>query len=528
VHGQEAHADNRLLVASMLFNSLHFVVFFIVVFSLTALLRRRVRERNIVLLIAGYYFYAWWDWRFLSLLWITTLFDYFCGRMLRINPGDPGFEVVGVDHGNSASPAESHAIVRSQKDKWFVAASMVVNLTILGFFKYFNFFVDSAAVVLGKFGLQAHAPVLHIILPLGISFYTFQSMNYVIDVYRGELEGEKSLLNFALFVSFFPHLVAGPILRATALMPQIKTPNEITWEKICSGFYLFVWGLFKKVVIADNIAAVVDRAFGVFPATFDQLHATKGILGGGTALMGIYAFAIQIYCDFSGYTDMARGTARMLGFELMHNFDLPYFAANASDFWRRWHISLSSWLRDYLYIPLGGNRKGNFRTYVNLMITMLLGGLWHGAAWTFVIWGGYHGSLLCIHHGMRGWLKRNIAPKTQFTQTAWLVLRIVIFFHFTCFGWLLFRAVSMEQVAIMMKAIFTSLGHWEMESKFKETLAVCAIILFVVQLAQAITDEKLIAWKLPIPMRAVVYAMVFLGVIIFGGIGGRAFIYFQF
>jgi alginate O-acetyltransferase complex protein AlgI len=499
----------------MLFNSLHFVVFFAVVFALTALLRRRLRPRNLVLLIAGYYFYAWWDWRFLGLLWFTTLFDYICGRMLRV----PGL-VVG------------QPLVRSRRDRRFVAASMIVNLSILGFFKYFNFFTQSTAVMLERLGLQPHFATLHIILPLGISFYTFQSMNYVIDVYRGELEAERSLVNFALFVSFFPHLVAGPILRATSLMPQIKRPSEIRWEKICAGFYLFMWGLFKKVVIADNIAAVADNAFNSFPTTFNHLHATANLPGGGTALMGVYAFAIQIYCDFSGYTDMARGSAKILGFELMHNFNLPYFAANASDFWRRWHISLSSWLRDYLYIPLGGNRKGTVRTYVNLMITMLLGGLWHGAAWTFVLWGGYHGALLCIHHGARDWLKRNIAPKHAITQSAWLIIRVVIFFHLVCFGWLLFRASSMEQVWVMTRAICTTAvfttSQINLQDKLLQTLIACAAILLIVQLAQAFTNEKLVAWKLPIPLRAVAYAAVLLGVIIFGGTGGRAFIYFQF
>jgi alginate O-acetyltransferase complex protein AlgI len=495
----------------MLFNSLHFVAFLIVVFSFTAMLRRRVPARNGLLLIAGYYFYAWWDWRFLGLLWITTLFDYYCGRMLRVEGHVAG-----------------QRLVRSRRDKLFVAASMTVNLTILGFFKYFNFFIGSAAVLLHRLGLQANVPALHIILPLGISFYTFQSMSYVIDVYRGELEAERSLLNFALFVSFFPHLVAGPILRATALMPQIKRPNQISWEKISSGFYLLVWGLFKKAVIADNIAAVADQAFSAFPTAFHRAHAAASVAGGGTALLGVYAFAIQIYCDFSGYTDMARGTARVLGFELMHNFDLPYFAANASDFWRRWHISLSSWLRDYLYIPLGGNRKGTARTYINLMITMLLGGLWHGAAWTFVIWGGYHGLLLCIHHGMRDWLKKIIEPKAAVPRAIWLLIRIVVFFHLICFGWLLFRAASMEQVAIMTRAIFTSVSQLDLETQLIETLVVCAVVLLIVQLAQAMTDEKLVAWKLPIPIRAVAYAAVFLGIIIFGVTGGRAFIYFQF
>lgn len=514
----------------MLFNSLHFLIFFLVVFGLTSLLRDKVRARNAVLLVAGYYFYAWWNWRFCFLLAFTTLFDFFCGWMLYV-PVD--VLALHADRslnrsGKALEDASHEPLRRTARDKWFVAASMAVNLIILGFFKYYNFFAQSTADFLTHLGLQAHLPVLNVVLPLGISFYTFQSMNYVIDVYRGELEAERSLLNFALFVSFFPHLVAGPILRATSLMPQVKRPSDIRWEKICIGFYLFVWGLFKKVVIADSVSGIADDVFANFTGTVSKAHSATTLAGGGTALLGIYAFAIQIYCDFSGYTDMARGCAKILGFELPHNFNLPYFAANASDFWRRWHISLSTWLRDYLYIPLGGNRKGTVRTYVNLMITMLLGGLWHGAAWTFVLWGAYHGTLLCIHHGLRGWLKRNFTPQNVVIAIAWLWIRIFIFFHITCFGWLLFRATSLQQVVRMTKAVFSTLPDIELDRDEKHALFACALVLVVVQLYQAWSGEKLVAWRLPIPVRAVVYAAVFLGIIIFGGVGGKTFIYFAF
>jgi D-alanyl-lipoteichoic acid acyltransferase DltB (MBOAT superfamily) len=495
----------------MLFNSLHFVIFFLVVWGLVALLRKHVVARNVMLLVAGYYFYAWWDWRFLSLLWLTTLFDYFCGRMLRVENHVPG------------TP-----LARPKRDRMFLAASMALNLTILGFFKYFNFFVTSAESLLSSMGMHPHVTTLQIILPLGISFYTFQSMNYVIDVYRGELEGEKSLLNFALFVSFFPHLVAGPILRATALMPQIKQPSAITWPGVYTGFYLVMWGLFKKVVIADNVARVADEVFRAFPASFAQVLPGASLPPGGSVMFGVYAFAIQIYCDFSGYTDVARGTARMMGFELMRNFNLPYFATNPTEFWRRWHISLSSWLRDYLYIPLGGNRKGTRRTYINLMITMLLGGLWHGAAWTFVIWGAYHGLLLCVHHAGRGWLERTFAPKSAFQKRLWTIVRIIIFFHIVCFGWLLFRAVSMEQVWLMSKAVIMTLAHSNLSGALNQTLLFSAVILFAVQIAQATTKEHLVGLKLPVPLRAVAYAAIFLGIVIFGETGGRSFIYFQF
>jgi len=464
-----------------------------------------------MLLVAGYYFYAWWDWRFLSLLWLTTLFDYYCGRMLRVENHVPG-----------------QPLARPRRDRLFLAASMALNLTILGFFKYFNFFVNSAASLLVSMGLHPHVETLHIILPLGISFYTFQSMNYVIDVYRGELEGEKSLLNFALFVSFFPHLVAGPILRATALMPQIKQPNTITRDGFYSGFYLAIWGLFKKVVIADNVAGVADAVFRDFPNVLAPGQQITSLPPSGTVLLGMYAFAIQIYCDFSGYTDIARGTARMMGFELMRNFNLPYLAVNPSDFWQRWHISLSTWLRDYLYIPLGGNRKGKARTYVNLMITMLLGGLWHGAAWTFVVWGAFHGALLCIHHLARDWLGENIAPKSKPGEWIWTAIRVLVFFHLVCIGWLIFRAESFEQAWLMLRSLARLSFRWQLDDVLKLTLLASALILLVVQLSQAKTKEMLVAWRLPMPLRAVAYACVILGVIIFGSANGRAFIYFQF
>lgn len=338
----------------MTFNSLHFVAFFAVVLSGVALLRKRLLARNTFLLLASWYFYGVWDWRFLALLLGTQAFDYTFARLIERYP------------------------LGSGKRKWFVVGSCAVNLTVLGFFKYCNFFIDSAVSLAQSLGYGIHRPELNVILPIGISFYTFQSMSYVIDVYRGHLKAERHPLHYALFVAFFPQLVAGPIERATHLLPQIKAPTNMNWDNLCHGFWLVGLGMFKKVVLADNISPVTA---GVFDRPDVYPHAWESIVG-------IYAFAIQIYCDFSAYSDIARGAARMMGFDLMRNFDLPYFAVNPSDFWRRWHISLSTWLRDYLYIPLGGNRGGWFKTYRNLFLTMLLGGLWHGATWLFVLWGG--------------------------------------------------------------------------------------------------------------------------------------------
>ena len=496
----------------MVFNSLHFAAFFAVVFTVVSLLRNKVTGRNAFLLVCGYYFYGMWDWRFLGMLWFTTLFDYFCGRML----GDATRDAAGK-------------AVRSSKDRAFLIASLVINLGVLSFFKYFNFFIDSLGVFLERFGLHEHLPVLRVIAPLGVSFYTFQSISYVVDVYRGLIKSERNLLTYATFVAFFPPLVAGPIERASHLLPQLQRPSNQTWERICQGTYLIGWGLFKKVVIADNIADVSAEVFKKFlpeAMSFDG----NGALGAGiTAWIGMYAFAIQIYCDFSGYTDIARGVARCMGFELALNFDLPYFSVNPGEFWRKWHISLSSWLRDYLYIPLGGNRKGNIRTYVNLMLTMLLGGLWHGAAWTFVVWGAYQGMLLCVHRAIQPTLEKAIPADSKFGASfAWRAMRVVFMFHLICIGWLFFRAETMKQAWVMLKAALTSPKWISLDPKLNLTLLVCFTILLVVQLAQAWKKDALIGFRLPIPLRAVAYAAILLGIVIFGDANGSQFIYFQF
>jgi alginate O-acetyltransferase complex protein AlgI len=343
----------------MLFNSPSFWVFFSLFFALYAAFNHRWQNR--LLLAASYVFYGWWDYRFVLLMLVSTVFDYFAGLLI-------------------AASAE-HKIRR----RWLIF-SMVGNLGLLCFFKYFNFFIASAQALLHTLGFQSDPWVLSIILPIGISFYTFQSMSYTIDVYRNEIKPTRRFLDFALAVSFFPHLVAGPIMRASMLLPQIERPRRMTWDGWCRGWVLIVIGLFKKVCIADVVSGSADMVFA---------HPEQ--CSWPVLLFGLYCFALQIYADFSGYTDIARGVARLIDFELPENFNQPYFAANITDFWRRWHISLSTWLRDYLYIPLGGNRHGTWKTYRNLFLTMLLGGLWHGASWTFVVWGGLHGVYLAVH-----------------------------------------------------------------------------------------------------------------------------------
>ena len=396
----------------MLFNSWVFLPFLLGVLAFYYLLRQR--GQNVLLLVASYVFYGAWDWRFLSLIWLSTVVDY----------------VVGLRLASTESP-------RSRKT--LLLTSCVVNLTLLGFFKYFNFFVDSATSSLALFGVHAPTLRLDIVLPVGISFYTFQTMSYTIDIYRGRLRPCRSFLDFALFVAFFPQLVAGPIERATHLLPQLTLPRRVRGDQLYSGAWLILWGLWKKVVVADNLAIVVDQVF-------NNVDEASGV----ACLLAVYAFAYQIYCDFSGYSDIARGIAKLMGIELMVNFAMPYLARSPAEFWHRWHISLSTWLRDYLYIPLGGSRGGAARTYRNLMLTMLLGGLWHGAAWTFVLWGGYHGALLAIHRWLRG--GRATEPDTRGGLVSWL--SCIGMFHLTCLGWLLFRAPTVGTVTSMLSRMW--------------------------------------------------------------------------
>ena len=340
----------------MLFVEFVFLPFFLTVFAVHWLLPSQT-ARKLWLLATSYCFYGSWDWRFLALLLGSTLLDYSVGRGLE-RPGAPR--------------------------RLLIACSLAGNLGLLGFFKYFNFFVDSAVDVLAQLGVHAHRPTLQIVLPVGISFYTFQTLSYGLDVYFRRLRATRSLLDFATFVAFFPQLVAGPIVRASVFLPQLAEKKTLASVDVRRALLLFLIGFFKKACVSDTLAPYIDSYFSS-PQHYDA----------GSAWIAVLAYTAQLYCDFSGYSDMAIACAWLLGYELCANFARPYFARNLVEFWRRWHISLSSWLRDYLYVPLGGNRAGRVRTYRNLMLTMLLGGLWHGAAWTFVIWGGLHGLGLC-------------------------------------------------------------------------------------------------------------------------------------
>lgn len=403
----------------MSFSSITYLVFFAIVCGFMALsnllrpklgLEKTQLMRHTFLLIASYVFYGWWDFRFCFLMLILTAVAYFT------------------------------ALITQKKTKYSKAALVVgvaVPLIVLGIFKYFNFFIDSFA---SAFGITS-VHTLSIILPVGISFYTFQSLSYTIDVSRGKLEAQKNFLDLALYISFFPQLVAGPIVKAGDFIPQLSEDRSISLRNIEKGIQIFFVGMFKKVVIADNISVFVDEVFD-----------NPKIFSGATVLLAVIAYAIQIYCDFAGYSDMAIGSAKCIGFDINRNFNLPYISRSVSEFWKRWHISLSTWLMEYLYIPLGGNRKGRVRTYINLILTMLLGGLWHGASWTFVAWGLFHGVGLCVH---KIYLALRHRDKNYKGHPVTNVISTVFTFVFVCMGWVFFRASTFDNAWLVFKAVFT-------------------------------------------------------------------------
>ena len=480
----------------MLFNSYTFWVFFAVVACLYYALPHRWQNRQ--LLVASYVFYGWWDWRFLSLILVSTVVDYFAAL---------GIESSG---GQGACPK------RPLTKRLWMVLSIVVNLGLLGFFKYFGFFATELVELLRSLGVNGSLASLKIVLPVGISFYTFQTMSYTIDVYRGQTSPTRSLPDFALYVAFFPQLVAGPIERSTSLLPQILNPRRFRGGEFSDGLYLVLLGLFKKVVIADNMAFIVDGVFKSNPSE----------LSGLDCLVGVYAFALQIYGDFSGYSAIARGVAKWLGFDLMVNFRMPYFARSPREFWQRWHISLSTWLRDYLYIPLGGNRRGTFRTYRNLMITMLLGGLWHGAGWTFLAWGLFHGSILCIYRafGYESQSKELPSRARLLRSLLWGILM----FHLVCIGWLLFRAESIGQAYCMLMQILTDVRVTDLAVYAVSLMLFYAGPLVVLEAWLERKDDLLRLVKVHWLIRAGVYSYFTLMILLFHPTVHNEFIYFQF
>ncbi|BBM84212.1 MBOAT family O-acyltransferase [Candidatus Uabimicrobium amorphum] len=465
----------------MLFNSNIFIVFFLIVYTIYRTVSHK--KQNILLLISSYIFYGFWDYRFLSLILISTIIDFFCGQHI--------------------ADADS----KKAKKKWLLL-SVCCNLGILGFFKYFNFFVDSLQQLLQTFDVHPAFLRLEIVLPVGISFYTFQTMSYAIDIYRGKLQPTRSFLNFAVFVAYFPQLVAGPIERAARLIPQIESVRKISRSQIKSGLCLIVWGYFKKVYVADNIAVLVNQIFSMEPSALSFWYV----------LLGCYAFAFQIYGDFSGYSDIARGISKLLGIELMINFASPYFVTNPADFWTHWHISLSSWLRDYLYIPLGGNRVSEIRTKINLFTTMVLGGLWHGAAWNFVWWGIYQGSLLMFFRSRR----------KKYTSVLSFVVMCFVTFQFTALGWLIFRAQSGQQILEMLWGLtILEIPSIDIITKF---LGLVFFSFFVIgeQYDKLRNNNEIAFSSYSIVTQYCIYFYLIFCILFLAAPGAEQFIYFQF
>lgn len=470
----------------MNFASLQFAGFLVLLYVLYLGLRRH-EWQNALLLGASYYFYACWDWRFLGLIWVVTGASFIAGRAVASR----------ID-----TPARKRIVV----------AYAVFALSLLGYFKYFNFFIDSAQRLLTAAGIEVNPVHLNIILPAAISFYVFESLCYVIEIFKGRLPADTPLRHYALFIAYFPKLVAGPIERPAVLIPQLQAPRTVTEEFVTRGLFLILLGLFKKVVVADGLAPTVSSAFdrGSTPGALEIVLAT-------------YAFALQIYCDFSGYTDIARGVSKLFGIELSQNFRFPYFSATPSEFWRRWHMSLSSWLRDYLYIPLGGSRLGAWRTKANLMTTMLLGGLWHGAAWNFVLWGGYQGALLVLGQVF------NLDARAAWRSMVTRVLATLVFFQFVCYGWLLFRATSMAQIQAFSTELLTgpyTLSLSLARPSLATMLGIVALCLYDFAAYRSGRATFYRAW--PAPLRGALYAA--LAVLTLMGMANErsAFIYFQF
>jgi alginate O-acetyltransferase complex protein AlgI len=511
----------------MLFNSVEFLLFFPIVVSLYLLIKHS--QRWVLLLVASYYFYMAWKPEYILLIVASTFIDYFCGRKMG-------------------------AIEEKKKRRPFLYLSLLTNLGILFTFKYFDFFTDSVEGLANYFHLPYESPALQLILPMGISFYTFQTMSYSVDIYQGKLKPEKHFGIFALFVSFFPQLVAGPIERAANLLPQFHKKFTFDRKKAVSGLQLMLWGMFKKVVVADRLAFLVN-------AVYDQ----PGEYEGFTLFLATLFFAFQIYCDFSGYSDIAIGAARILGFDLMKNFDTPYSARNVSEFWRRWHISLSTWFKDYVYIPLGGNRVVKWRWYYNLMITFLVSGLWHGANWTFVIWGGLHGFYLVsaiwtakIRSSVNATLGLSLDSKILKTWD------IALNFVLVCLAWVFFRAntvtdgfyiiaqifdgktgdlfhliqnayyalpgVKIGEEQIGLSSIITAASGAEMGLSYYEfVLAVFSILLVVLtEYLHKQRDLRTLLWRMPVVLRwGVYYGMIYL-ILGFRSFSTSEFIYFQF
>lgn len=482
----------------MLFNSIDFAIFLPIVFILYwFVFQKNLKGQNVLIVIASYVFYAWWDWRFLFLIVFSTLVDYTVGLLLPKQKG-------------------------RNKRLALLWVSIVVNIGFLGFFKYYNFFLENFITAFSFFGNNIQANSLHIILPVGISFYTFQTLSYTIDVYREKMPPTRDFVAFAAFISFFPQLVAGPIERATNLLPQFYKKRKFLYAKAADGLRQILWGLFKKIVIADNSAQIANEIFN-----------NSDSYGGSTLVLGALFFAFQIYGDFSGYSDIAIGTSRLFGFNLKQNFAFPYFSRDIAEFWRRWHISLSTWFRDYVYIPLGGSRNTKTKIIRNIFIIFIISGLWHGANWTFVIWGGlnalYYLPLLIFKKNRT---HRNVVAQGKIVPSFKELLQIGITFGLTVLAWVFFRAENLTHAIAYLSEIFSPSLLRVPEFYGRHTALITFYLIIIFMAIEWMGREDLYAiekigltWKRP--LRWVWYLGIVLVIFFFMG-QQHTFIYFQF
>lgn len=474
----------------MLFCSQQFLFFFALVFVVYWAMPWQ-RARVWLLLVASFYFYASWNRWLAGIIAVSTAMDYFIAR---------GME-------STTSP---------RRRKLLLTFSLVANLGLLFYFKYANFFLGSLESTLRTLGAQATMPVLRVILPIGISFYTFEAINYTVDVYRRQVKAERNLAHFMLFITFFPHLVAGPIVRARDFLPQIRRRKHWSWARMHLGAQFLLLGLFKKMAIADHMALFSDPVFAA-PAAYSSAAVWCATL----------AYALQIYCDFSGYTDMALGAAHMLGYKLAQNFNMPYLAVNVSDFWRRWHISLSSWLRDYLFIPLGGSRGGDRKTNRNLLVTMVLGGLWHGANWTFIVWGLLHGLLLVVHRLFRDFCKPRPRLDAAAQSLPGTLTRVALTFLSVAFCWVLFRATTFTAAATMLHRLV--IPHTGLAAPLPAfSLVVTIAVVAGCHLLAMRGGAKQWLARLPAPAIGLGYGAVLTLALLLAPGSSKTFIYFQF
>lgn len=497
----------------MLFNSLNFLIFFPIVTLIYFVIPHKIRY--IWLLVCSYYFYMCWNAAYALLLFVSTFITWLSGLAI----------------GNIVKNEKDDA--NRQQSKGIVAISFILNLTILAFFKYAGFAVNSVNQLFQAVGIQFVVPKVDVLLPVGISFYIFQALSYTVDVYRGDVKVEKNLLKYMVFVSFFPQLVAGPIERSSRLLEQFYEKHSFDFERVCRGLMIMLWGFFQKLVVADRLAVLVNQVF-----LYNSYYS------GIEIIVAVMFFAVQIYCDFAGYSNIAIGASQVMGFELMENFRQPYLANSVSDFWRRWHISLTSWFRDYLYIPLGGNRKGKLAKYRNIMIVFLTSGLWHGANWTYVVWGGLNGLFQVIaDFTKKPRQKLKAFFKIRQESGSWRILSTVITFILVDFTWIFFRADSMADAFQIISRIFSQFNPWVLVDGTLYTLGLSqvdfwiGILSIAVLLTVDIVHErgvKIRSWVLQqnLWFRWSIYLGAIFFILIFGFYGpnydASQFIYFQF